>query len=203
MNTTISSPSGFFSSPRRQQQLLWVAGAVLVIGVVVFLAVFFSRGTSQPTAVDLSTVSSPPASTTPTTPSPPRVPASASALQVARTFLQTAVQRKNLGTAYQIVGSDLKGGMSLAQWNKGNIPVTLYPASNAKTAQFVVKMSQPKYLLLQVGLHARRGSGIKPAALTFRIGLDRVGGKSGKPARWVVNYFFPEYSIPVRANPNN
>jgi len=198
MNSTTSSPSGFFSSPRRQQQLLWIAGAVLVTGVVVFLVVFFSRGSSQPTSVDLSTVSSPQTSTTP---APPRVPPSSAARQVARTFLLTAVQRKNLDAAYRIVGPDLKGGMSLAQWRKGNIPVTFYPSSDAKTAQFVVKTSHPSYLLLQVGLHALRGSGIKPRSLAFWLGLKRVGGKNGEPARWLVNYFLPQYSIPVKANP--
>lgn len=201
MNSTTSSPTGFFSSPRRQQRLLWASGAVLVVGIGVFLGVFFSRGNSQPTSVQLSTLSNPPTSTTP---KPPKTvhPASG-AFQVARTFLQTAVQRKNLAAAYGIVGPDLKGGMSLAQWNKGSIPVTLYPSRDAKTAQFVVKTSQPKYLLLQVGLHAQQGSGIKPKALTFTLGLDRVGGKNGQASRWVVDYFIPDYNIPVKANPYN
>ncbi len=203
MSSTTSAPSGFFSSPRRQQRLLWISGAVLVIGVAVFLAVFLSRGNSSTAGANLSTVSAPPTSTTPvqkSTPVQKKLPASPAALKVARTFLETAVQRKNLDAAYGLVGPDLKGGMTRAQWRQGNIPVALYPSRDAKTAQFLVKSSHPNQLLLQVTLHARRGSGVRPA-LAFDLRLDRVGGKSGNPARWVVDYFMADYGIAVRANP--
>ncbi len=170
-----------------------------MIGVAVFLAVFFTRGTSQPAAVDLSTVSSPSASTTP---APKRVSPSPAALEAARTFLLTAVARKNLAASYGLVGPNLKGGMTLAQWRKGNIPVTPYPARNAKTAQFVVKSSHANQLLLQVVLTRRPGSHVRPS-LAFDLRLDRIGGKNGKPARWLVNYWMPNYSIAVQANPYN
>ena len=180
---------------------MWISGAVLVIGIAAFLFVFLSRGTGsgQASSAQLSTVSSPPASTAQA--APKKVAPSAAALKVARTFLETAVLRKNLDVAYGLVGPDLKGGMSLAQWEKGNIPVAVYPARDAKTAKFVVESSHPNQLMLQVGLHPRKGSGVKP--LTFAVGLERVGGKNGKPAHWLVNYFMAKYAIAVRANPNN
>jgi hypothetical protein len=179
-----------------QQRLLWISGAVLVIGVAVFLGVFFSRGTSRPANVNLSTVSSaPPSATTPATKNP-KVSPSAAAFKVARTFLETAVQRKNLDASYGLVGPDLKGGMSLAQWRKGNIAVVPYPAGNAKTAKFVVTSSHKDRLMLQVVLTPRRGSHVRP--LAFFLGLDRA---SGKRERWVVNYWLPNYRIPIKANP--
>src|SRR5207248_1804063 len=136
MSSATSSPTGFLSSPRMQQRLVWISGAVLLIGVAVFLGVFLSRGTSRPANVNLSTVSSaPPSSTTPAAKNA-KVAPSAAAFQVARTFLETAVLRKNLDAAYPLVGPNLKGGMSLTQWRKGNIAVVPYPASNAKTAKF-------------------------------------------------------------------
>lgn len=179
---------------------MWISSAVFVIGLVVFLGIYFSRGTSAPAVVETPTVSSPKTSAPSSTKQAgPRVPPSAAAFSVARTFLLTAVERKNLDTAYGIVGPNLKGGMSPAQWRKGNIPVTFYPASDAKTTQFVVKSSHKNHLMLQVTLHPQRGSHVRP--LAFWLGLDRVGGQKGKPARWVVNYWLPDYSIPVRANP--
>lgn len=172
---------------------------MLVIGAAAFLAVFFSRGNSRPASAGLSTVSSPPAAST--APAPKKVPASPAALKVARTFLETAVLRKNLDVAYGIVAPNLKGGMSLAQWRRGNIPVPVYPARDAKTAQLVVQSSHPNKLLLQVLLHARQGSGVRP--LNFSLGLERVAGKSGEPARWLVNYFVAKYAIGVRQAPTN
>jgi hypothetical protein len=196
MSSTTSSPSGFLSSPRNQRWLMWISSAVLVVGVAVFLGVFFTRGTSQPAGVtNLSTVSSGPSSTKTATKNPTVAP-SAAALKVARTFLETAVLRKNLDVSYRLVGPDLKGGMSLAQWRKGSIPVQPFPAINVKTAQFVVLTSSKNELRLSVGpLVARKGSGIRP--LAFYLNVDRLGG------RWLVNYFLPDYHPGVRANPNN
>lgn len=196
MSSTTSTPTGFLSSPRNQRLLMWISGAVLVIGVAVFLGVFFSRGTSQPaSAGNLSTVSSAGPSSTKTATKNPTVAPSATALKAARTFLETAVLRKNLDVAYPLVGPDLKGGMSLATWRKGNIPVVGYPATNAKTAKFLVKGSNKNELRLEVALTPRKGSGVRP--LAFKLNVDRIGGK------WLVNYWIADYSLPVRANPNN
>lgn len=196
MSSTTSSPTGFLSSPRNQRWLMWISSAVLVVGVAVFLGVFFTRGTSRPAgATNVSTVSSGPPSTKTATKNPTVAP-SATAFKVARTFLETAVLRKNLDVSYRIVGPDLKGGMSLAQWRKGSIPVQPFPAINAKTAQFVVLTSSKNELRLSVGpLVARKGSGIRP--LAFYLNVERLGGK------WLVNYFLPDYHPGVRPNPNN
>ena len=196
MSSTTSPPTGFLSSPRAQQRLLWISGAVLVIGVAVFLGVFFSRSSSPPSNVNnLSTVSSaPPSSSTPATKNL-KVAPSPAAYKVARTFLETAVLRQNLDAAYGLVGPNLKGGMSLARWRKGNIAVQPYPAANAKTAKFVVKYSHKNELMLEAVLTPQKGSGVHPQA--FKLGVDRLGGK------WLVNYWLSDYRIPIKANPNN
>jgi hypothetical protein len=205
-STTSSSPDGFFSSPRRQQLLLWASAVVLVAGIAVFLAVFLSRGSAQPASAG-STSPSPPAATTPAT-KPAKHPqpaghakAPSAALQVARTFLLTAVQRKNLDASYDLVGPNLKGRLTRAQWRKGNIAVTFYPARNARTTAFVVKQVSANHVMLQVELTPQKGSHVRP--LAFWLGLDHVAGKNGKSAHWIVNYWLPDYSIPVKANPYN
>ena len=174
---------------------MWISGAVLVIGIAVFLGIFLSRGSSKPApAGNLSTVSSAPPSTKPAAHTQ-KVAASADALKVARTFLETAVLRKNLDAAYAIVGPDLKGGMSLAQWRKGSIAVVPYPAVNAKTAKFHVTESHKNQLFAQVVLYPRKGSGVNKG-LAFNLGVQRAGGK-----KWVVNYWLPEPQIKVRPDP--
>jgi hypothetical protein len=171
---------------------MWISAAVLVIGVAVFLGVYFSRGTTQ-SNINVSTVTSAGPSSTKAATKNPRVPASAGALKVARTFLETAVLRKNLDAAYGIVGPNLKGGMTLAQWRTGNIAVVGYPAANAKTAKLVVKSSHKNEVRLLVELVPQKGSGVRP--LAFFLNVDRIGGK------WLVNYWLADYSIPVKQAP--
>jgi hypothetical protein len=190
MSSTASSSTGFFASPQRQRWLMWISGAVLVIGIAVFLGVFLSRGANRPEPV--STLGSKPASTKPAVKNPNVAP-SAAALKVARTFLETAVLRKDLDAAYKIVGPNISGGMSLAQWRKGAIPVTPYPAANAKTAGFHITESHRNELFAQVILTPQKGSGVKKA-LAFNLGLERVG------KRWVVNYWLPEPTIKTKAD---
>jgi hypothetical protein len=192
MASTTSSSTGFFASPQRQRWLMWISGAVLVIGIAVFLGVFLSRGTSKTAPVNFSTVSSGPPSSQPAVKNPNVAP-SAAALKVARTFLETAVLRKDLDAAYKIVGPNISGGMSLAQWRKGAIPVTPYPAANAKTAGFHITESHRNELFAQVILTPQKGSGVKKA-LAFNLGLERVG------KRWVVNYWLPEPTIKTKAD---
>jgi len=172
---------------------MWSSGAVLVLGIAIFLGVFFSRGTTPPTQ-SLSTISSKPSDTTQNTAGATKVPASASALQVAHTFLETAVVRKNLDTAYALVGPFLKTGISRKAWRTGNIPVQPYPAMNVKSALLQVLSSTKSELILQTVLNPRVGSGVKKPQV-FDITLNRIGGK------WLVNNFQPVYKLPIQVNP--
>jgi len=183
--------------------LLGISSAVLVIGIAIFLGVLFTRGTSQPaSSSDISKISSQrPTDTNPIqngTKAAAQVKPPTTALGVARTFLETAVLRKNLDASYGIVGPALKGGFSRAQWHTGNIPVTYYPASNAKTAPFKVKSSTKNALLLEVGLKVAPGTKIATAAkaLGFLLEVDRIHGK------WLVNYFLSDYRPGVPSAPH-
>jgi hypothetical protein len=180
MSSSTSSTS-FLAARRRQQWLIWVAGAVLVIGVTVLLGFFLSHGSNRPANVNFPTIPSRGPSSSKSAAKNPRVPASADALKVARTFLETAVLRKNLDVAYPLVGPSLKRGMSRAQWRKGKIAVVPYPAANAKTAKLAVQSSHKNELRLLVALTGRKGSNARP--LAFYLNVDRLGGK------WVVNYW--------------
>ncbi len=177
----------FLSSPRSQRMMLWISGAVLAIGLAIFLGVFFGRGTAQDVhAGGNINVQSGPADRA--NPSAPTAPASPAARNVARVFLETAVARKNLATAYAITGPALKG-IPRAQWITGSNPVTYYPAGNLKTAPFKVLSSTKNALLLEVGpLVPAKGAKTRP--LSFKLEVDRMGGK------WLVNYLMADYAIP-------
>ena len=181
-----SSPGTFLSSPRSQRLMLLISGAVLMSGIAVFLGVFLFGGRSQD--VHAGTPSPSPAPLPGPNVSSQTVPASPDARKVARLFLETAVARKNLATAYAITGPWLKG-VPRAQWISGSNPVTFYPAGNLKTAPFKTLASTKSALLLEVGpLVPRKGNTNKALRpLSFKLEVDRIRGK------WLVNYFMPQY----------
>jgi hypothetical protein len=184
MASTTTPNTGFFSSPRAQRALYWVSGIVFLAGVVAIITVYATRGSSTPAAVQNP-------SSGPTVSTPPKhVKPSSDALGVARKFLETAVVRKSLGEAYNLVGPSLKAGTSATEWKKGNNPVVPYPANNAKTTAFLVKTSHPNDLLLWVSLVPKPGAGYKPQS--FSVQLNKLNG------RWVVNSFQPLYQHQVQ-----
>ncbi len=191
MSSTTSTPSTLLSSPRTQRVMLWISGAVLLIGVAIFLGVYFGGGSQDVhTNPSASVVSRGPVDKNPVGDvAASKVPASPAARSVARLFLETAVARKNLATAYTLVGPWLKG-VSRTEWLKGNNPVTYFPAANLKTAPLVVKSSTKNALMLEVGpLLAAKGQKIGGLpSLGFTMEVDRIGGK------WLVNYFMPDYT---------
>lgn len=184
---------GFLGSPRRQRQLFWGSVVVLLAGVGVFLALVVFRGT--PNAFT-DTFSNQPAQLYHPD---KKVPISKEQLALARRFILTAVARKDLDQAYNFTHPDLRGGLTRAQWDKGNIPVVYYQARNAKTAAFTVDYSYKTQALLEVDLTAKAHTETRPELLFF-LGLKREGGKP--TGRWLVNYWEPHWRPPVPQAPN-
>lgn len=178
---------GFLSSPRNQRRLLWISGGVLGIGLIVFLSAVVFRGSPGPT----SPISTVPAQTAP---KQVKAPPDPKAFKVARTFIETAVLRKNLDAAYPIVNQEIKGGLTKKQWETGNIPVIGYPAGNSKTAAFEVLWSYKTQLMTIVDLVAKKGARVRPH-LPFYLGLVRAGNKPN--GKWLVNYFEADWSPPI------
>jgi hypothetical protein len=168
--------------------LMLLAGGIVALILVVLLP---SKSHALDTAI--STV---PAQTVANDPVAPVDPA---AKRVARGFLLTAVQRKNLNWAYDHVHVNLKGRMSRKQWNTGNIPVVPYDAQNAKTTQFIVQFSLQKEVEFEVALVPKPHAvyaGTRP--LRFYIALQREHDKAN--GRWLVSYFEAHYRPPIPIN---
>jgi hypothetical protein len=186
-SSSSSVNDGFLSSPRNQRRLLWVSGGVLGVGLIVFLSVFVFKG-SPGVQSPISTI---PAQTVK---KQIKAPPDPKAFKVARTFIETAVLRKNLDAAYPIVNQEIKGGLTKKQWETGNIPVIGYPAGNSKTASFEVLWSYKTQLMTIVDLVAKPGAHVRPH-LPFFLGLVRAGNKPN--GKWLVNYFEADWSPPV------
>lgn len=185
-----TADTGFFGSPKNQRRLLIGSSLIFLIGLITFISLVLLRGTGNAFKAPISTT---PATLTPREHA---MPPSQVALRTARTFIETAVLRHDVDSAYSLVHPDLKGALTRKQWDTGNIPVVGYPANNAATAQFLISYSYQNELLLTVDLVAKPGSPwtVRPH-LAFYLGMKKVG------RRWLVSYWEPDWRPPVPLAP--
>jgi hypothetical protein len=146
----------------------WIAGAVLVAGIVAF-------------AVTKLTDSTP-------APAPPHraAPLAAAERRVATEFVDTAVARNDLDRAWGITAPELKQGMSLDEWKTGTIPVIPYPVASAHVRYRVVN-SFTDTAQIQVTFVPR--SGTTATAAAFQLGLRKADGS------WLVSSWLPTSTV--------
>ncbi len=110
------------------------------------------------------------------------------AKQSLRTFIVSAVARKNLGASFSVAAPKMRRGYTLAKWKKGTLPVLVYhPYKFDKTAIFRLFYGTSTDLLIDVRLFSAPKAETRP--LTVRVGLRRFGSGAGR--RWLVNYVQP------------
>jgi hypothetical protein len=192
MAQTSGTLSGFMNSPRKQRRFFVFSGVVLLVGVIAVLVTVF-RGTGN--AFPDKFTNKPAQVSHPDK----KAPVSKDQISLMRKFIQTAVSRQNLKSAYWIVGPDLRGGLTQKQWLTGDIPVLFYHADNAGTVAFTTDYSYQRQALFEANLHATKGTETRPSLL-FYIGLKRQGDKA--TGRWLVNYFEPNWRAPIPMAPN-
>src|SRR3954470_6322766 len=151
MANSSGTVGGFLSSPRNQRRVFITSIGVFIVGLGVFLAVIVFHGTSNRFT---DTFSDQPAQLADPDPKAPLEPQE---ISLARKFIKTAVARQDLSAAYKIVHPDLKGDLTLKQWETGNIPVISYHAQNAEHAHFLTDYSNQRSALLEVDLVAKPG----------------------------------------------
>jgi hypothetical protein len=145
----------------------WLAVAVLVAGVV---AVTVARHNGSDSS----------------TPPHRAAPLSAAERRLAHEFLATAVARKHLDRAWELVAPQLKEGISLETWKTGSIPVVPYPVAQAKVVMHTVNSFTDR-ARLNVNFVPRSGTKASPA--TFTLDLQNVDG------RWLVSGWQPSSTV--------
>jgi hypothetical protein len=157
--------------PFWRRALPWLGGIAAFFGAIVLLAVFLGNTANPPKetfsnepVVDVTKPEK-------TIPVPPEVK------RLAQRFIQTAVARKNLADAYDLVGPSIKQGMSLAEWKTGNIAVIPFPLDELYLAPFKVDYAHPGDIQI------------------FFINVKQFG--SGGDKRWLVDNWVPRGSAPV------
>jgi hypothetical protein len=180
----------FRNSPRLQRRAFFGSLVLLAAGIVALVVIVVLPSKDHALDTPISTQKAD------VVENDPKAPVDPLSLKVARQFLLTAVQRKNLDWAYDHVHVDLKGRMSRKQWDKGNIPVIPYDAQNADTTAFVPQFSLQKEVEFEVALIPKKNAiyaGNKP--LRFYIALRREHDK--KTGQWLVSYWEPHWKPPL------
>ena len=181
------------SSTRFNRVMLFLGATVLVAGIVVFL--FRIAGGSDNASPDAAAGFQPslPVKSTPLK--------NASGVTIKRyeqldpavrstirTFLTTAVARKNLGASWAVIAPSMKSGYTYKSWRSATaLPIIPYQFSSIKDVTFSLKEAASKEILVDLGLTAPPALKIRPTR--FRVGLIPVG--KGAHTQWLVNYWMP------------
>ena len=167
----------------------WIAGLVLVAGIVTFLLVFF-RNTAKP--IDDSTPLTPAKPVVTTTQK--NVPVAKEARLVAGRFILTAVQRKHLAEAWKLVGPPIRQDMTKKEWLSGNIAVVPW-FGKLGPVPLKVDYSYPGEAQFTVILAPKAGTPGTPD--TFIMGLKKYG------KHWKVTAWVPYEPPAIKSNENN
>jgi hypothetical protein len=173
---------------------LFVAGLVLVAGVVAFGVARLGSSDSEPSTQTRTATQT--ASVPRTETAELAVPVPEAARVVAGRFILWAVSTKatraDLARSWELLHPELKADCACTrqEWLTGNIPVQPYPVADVETGTFAVDESFDDRIVLEVALLPRAGAGV-PSQI-FYIGLKAVG--EGAKKRWLVDYWAPRQS---------
>lgn len=189
------------SSPRLNRMLLWFSALVLAAGVA--LVVNNLAGGSDGAKHDADPGFRP---TLPAKVNPLKTATGAKVKDfeqldpqmksTIRTFLATAVSRKDLGRSWDVIAPSMKSGYTRAEWtNADELPVVPYPIDDVDRASYDIFDATTQEVLVDVGLSAERRS---QRPRRFRLGLSPVG--AGADKRWLVSYWMPLWTPIVPLN---
>ena len=116
-----------------------------------------------------------------------------SAKTAVKTFIVDGAGERNLAAAYPVTAPSFRQGFTLKQWVHGDsLPFQVFPEMNFKVPMsFTLTQWTGKSLLADVGVDSKYTTG--RGGYIFTVGAAKVG------KRWLVNYWFPKYTPPVRA----
>jgi hypothetical protein len=177
---------GLLSSPRRRRRLAWLGGSSAA-GAAVVAGAFLIGDTAEhhdirPTGNRPAMIIKEPKTVLATRAE--RVSAYETAIQ----FINTAVRRRHVERAFDIVTPNLRSGMTRAAWRTGAIPVMPFPADTPRLARWQVDFQHRNSLgLIFLLIPSEKQRDYQPTS--FFLDLKATG--HGKNRRWRVDYFAP------------
>jgi hypothetical protein len=206
MNAVQSS----LSSQRTSRIIFWVGVALVIAAAVVFIIKKSDNGSSSASSPAAKAPASIPSSDQFQRQMSKRTPdiqtrkkwgqIPASARLAVRRFIIDGAGERNLARAWQYTTPDLRGGLTYKQFVHGNqVPFTPFEQMNLKIPMSITLTQWSGHdFLAEVGIASTDKVG--RGAYVFNVGGTKVG--KGAHARWLVNYWMPLYTPPVRADPS-
>jgi hypothetical protein len=197
----MESVAARFSSPRFQRYLLWFGVAVFAVGAAALVFAFVGGSDNKSANPDKGFRPTLPSRSIPLKNGDGVTVKTYSQLDPKirsdiKTFIGTAVARKNLGNSWAVVSPTLKRGYTPKSWANGaDLPVVPYPGVDTKRIQYFLDYASTKEILIEVGLAGKPGVSTRP--VPFQLGLVR--GQNGSAHPWVVDYWMPRWTPPVPA----
>jgi hypothetical protein len=184
MTTPAPSRASISHKPVWRRQQFWrVALPALAVACAVVAGILVYNAFVQTSHVGQS----PGAQTTyPDEPKQQSVKFDPAAREVARRFILTAVARKNLAEAYTFSGPDIREGMTLKQWNTGNIAVVPYKVNDATVANIKIDESFKTSAKLEILMST-------PTVKSQIFFMDLIK----KRGKWLVNAWVPRSPPPI------
>lgn len=168
------------SSPRFRRRLAWTAALAAVVAGLVAAVLALPGGRPQPE--------------TRLRPGGPTVAVAQRPLHVTRAmrrqidvlvqrFVATAVTRQDPAAAWSLATAAMRGGVTRAQWDRGELPVFPYRAAALRAASWTLSRAFDDTVELEVLLQPNEGSGER--RLIYYAALVRRDG------RFLVDAFYP------------
>lgn len=168
--------------------LPWLAGAVLVAGIALFVARVVVH---NKTGAEVQTpVSSKPAVVQK---KEPNVKLPASARATAQRFIDTAVLRQKLAESYTLTDPELRQGYTLKQWLTGDIPVVPFTKKYFLEARMKLDYAHPTDALLEVAMLSTNDKAFK--SQYFFLEMKKRNG------RWRVSSWIPRAAPKIPISP--
>jgi hypothetical protein len=172
------------ASPRFRRRLFWVGGSTSAIALLVFVGVHFANtGRSNATAIDKTKKA-----WVYKAPTHMRL-TKQDRLELFNTssrFVRTAVARKKLDTAWEMLGPEMKAGQTRRSWATGFNNVVPFKADGIET--WDVLYAYENDVALDLSLVSGRRNGDNWAGKTFTLELKRDPASN----RWLVAAWVPK-----------
>jgi hypothetical protein len=171
-------------SPRFRRRLFWVGGSLTAVGSLVALAVMLGNtGRSNATPIDKT--------------KKPRVYTAPAHMRLTKhdrlelfdtssRFVRTAVARKQLDAAWDMLGPEMRAGQTRKSWDSGFNNVVPFKADGIEAWDILYAYEDD--VALDLSLVSGRRSGANWAGKTFTLELKRDPGSH----RWLVASWVPK-----------
>lgn len=181
------------ASPRRRRRLAWGLGALAAVAVVATLAVLLPEGEKLPEGglrpAGPETAAAQPLKVTPAV-------RREIAVAVER-FVHSAVLREDLDEAWELASPKLRGTVSRARWNAGDLPVFPFPQEAFRVEDWRLRYSFDRTVVIDVMVLPEPGL----AQRTLVYGVELTAYGVGKSRRWLVDTWFPQTTLTPGGTP--